>query len=208
MNAPHKRSVPTRWRRKGGEFQRLAASRFVEMRLYWQGNATVLATSPRLMTSASLGFRLACVRGVGALAFPTFGSYPLGCWARGPRIGKTCGGERSGARPRGARPTADIVLAKTEGHARVFGNEDFARSGKRARPTSQPNGRARKRVDFFIFMTSNPLKTLDSEKGIKGNKRTFAFVSLLFLAANSRQGCHRGDEGRSKPPEPPRQIRV
>jgi hypothetical protein len=106
------------------------------------------------------------------------------------------------------RPTNSIFLAKTEGHARVFGNEDFAKSGKRARPTSQPNARARKRVDFFLFMTSNPLKTLDSEKGIKGNKRSFAFISLLFLATNSRQGCKRGDEGRSKAPEPPRQIRV
>jgi hypothetical protein len=166
----------------------------------------VLATSPRLMTSASLGFRLACVRGRG-VSLPDI--WLLSAWLLG------AGTENWKDLPRRAlrgtatgRPTNSIFLAKTEGHARVFGNEDFAKSGKRARPTSQPNARARKRVDFFIFMTRNPLKMLDSEKGIKGNKRSFAFISLLFLATNSRQGCKRGDEGRSKAPEPPRQIRV
>jgi hypothetical protein len=52
----------------------------------------VLVTSPRLMTSASHGFRRACVRGAGASRSP------------------------------------DIFLAKTEAHARMFGNDDIAKA--------------------------------------------------------------------------------
>ena len=46
-------------RLKASEFWRPGHARCVKMRLYWRGNAIVLATSPRSMTSAGLGFRLA-----------------------------------------------------------------------------------------------------------------------------------------------------
>jgi hypothetical protein len=42
--------------------------------------------------------------------------------------------------------------------------------------------------DFFIFFGCNPLKSPDSAKGIQGNASLFAWISLDFLAVNSRAG--------------------
>jgi hypothetical protein len=38
---------------------------------------------------------------------------------------------------------------------------------------------------FFYFFLRNALKSLDSEKFMKGNESNFAFISLLFLSLSS-----------------------
>jgi hypothetical protein len=48
-------------------------------------------------------------------------------------------------------------------------------------------------AEFFYFFARNQLKSLDSEKLMKGNESFFPFISLHFLSYNfarsSRLGC-------------------
>jgi hypothetical protein len=41
---------------------------------------------------------------------------------------------------------------------------------------------------FLAWIRRNPLKSPDSAKGIQGNASDFPWISLDFLAANSRFG--------------------
>jgi hypothetical protein len=76
----------------------------------------------------------------------------------------------------------DIFLAKTEAHARMFGNEDFHESPGETTQIHNPMRELRRGMSFFIFLASNPLKRLDSEKEMKRNERTFAFICFYFFA--------------------------
>jgi hypothetical protein len=67
----------------------------------------------------------------------------------------------------------------------MVGNEE---SGRRAEGGSwmrdgrpQLAARAARGSDFSIFFSRNPLKRLNSEKKVKGNERTFAFIFFHFL---------------------------
>ncbi|HEY5205945.1 MAG TPA: hypothetical protein VIJ63_15265 [Roseiarcus sp.] len=55
-------------------------------------------------------------------------------------------------------------------------------------PRAQPETRVQRAADFFIWIRRNPLKSLDSAKRIQGNASFFPWISLDFLAANSRAG--------------------
>jgi hypothetical protein len=55
--------------------------------------------------------------------------------------------------------------------------------GSTIREASSANG------DFFIWIRRNPLKSLDSTKGIQGNPRNFPWFFLHFLARNSPYSC-------------------
>src|SRR6202453_5510593 len=54
---------------------------------------------------------------------------------------------------------------------------------------AQPETRVEAWPDFFICIRHNPLKSPDSEKETKGNASAFPFISLHFLASDSRFGC-------------------
>ena len=49
-------------------------------------------------------------------------------------------------------------------------------------PSPQPSARVESGPDFSIFFARNPLKRLDSEKEMKGNERTFSFISFRQLS--------------------------
>ena len=49
-------------------------------------------------------------------------------------------------------------------------------------PRPQPGTRVRTAADFFIFFPYNSLKSLDSEKEMKGNEKKFPFISFHGLS--------------------------
>jgi hypothetical protein len=60
-----------------------------------------------------------------------------------------------------------------------------------SRSACNPARELRQGQDFFIWIRRNPLKSLDSTKGIQGNEAIFLgfpWIHLDFLGGNSRPG--------------------
>jgi hypothetical protein len=125
------------------------------------------------------------VRGSGSFA-------PLDKWPLARACCRLSGALGNPLSNQGIHKLYDILLPDTEAGAMIFADDEGdgriarllgGRLGRTKRwelerPRTQPERRAKKGEEFFIFFRCNPLKSPDSAKGIQGNASYFAWFYL------------------------------